>query len=58
MGGTIPRLVVLGAIKKASSTSHEEQESKQYSFMASASAPASGFPPCWTSCPDHLRVEV
>ena len=35
--------------------SHGEQASKQHSSLASASAPASKFLPCFSSCPDFLQ---
>jgi hypothetical protein len=45
-----PRLVVLASIRKQA----EEQGSKQHPSMGSASAPASRFPPCLSSCPDSF----
>jgi hypothetical protein len=50
VGGAIPGLVVLGSIRKQA-----EQASKQHLSMASASAPASRFLPCLSSCPDFLQ---
>ena len=52
VGGAICRLVVLGSVRKQAM--RNKPVSKQYSFMASASAPASGFLPCVSSCPDYL----
>ena len=49
VGGATPGLVVLGFIRKQA-----EQASKQDPSMASASAPASKFLPCVSSCPGFL----
>ena len=49
VGGAISGLVVLGSIRKQA-----EQVSKQHPSMASASAPASKFLPCVSSCLDFL----
>jgi hypothetical protein len=49
--GPFPGLVVLGSIRKQA-----EQASKQHSSMVSASAPASRFLPCLSSCPDILQL--
>ena len=46
-----------GFYKTAGWASHEEQASKQHSSMASASAPASWFWPCWSSCPETV-IEI
>ena len=45
MGGAISELVVLESIRKQA-----EQARKQHPSMASASAPASRFCPCLSSC--------
>jgi hypothetical protein len=50
MDGALPELVVLGFIRKQA-----EQASKSYPSMASASAPASTFLPCVSSCPKFLQ---
>ena len=41
VGHTIPGMVVLGSIRKANWTRHEEKTSKQHPFMTSVSVPAS-----------------
>jgi hypothetical protein len=49
--------MVLDALEKQAGESHGEQASKQYSFMMSASVPASGFLPLTpglTSLSDEL----
>ena len=53
--GDIPGLVVLGSLKKAGCVSYNEQASKEHPSMVSASAPASKFLPCLSSCPDFLQ---
>jgi hypothetical protein len=52
VGGAISGLVVLGSIKEQAEQSHREQVNKQHSSMAFASAPASRFLACVSSCPD------
>jgi hypothetical protein len=52
MGGATSDVVVLGSIRKQA-----EQASKQHPSTASASAPASRFLPCLSSCPDFFDNE-
>jgi hypothetical protein len=51
VGGVIPKLVVLGGIRKKAEQATREQANRQHSSMASASATASRFLPCLSSCP-------
>jgi hypothetical protein len=55
MGGAIPGLVVLGSTIRKAGENQRKQASKQHPFMASASAPASRFHLCLSSCPDFLQ---
>jgi hypothetical protein len=50
----IPGLVVPGSIRKAEQAMGE-QANKQHPSMASASAPASRFLPCLSSCHDFVQ---
>ena len=54
VGGAIAGLAVLGSIRKQAEQ-NREQASKQHASMASASAPASRFWPCLSSCLDFLQ---
>jgi hypothetical protein len=49
VGGATSGLVVVGSIRNQA-----EQAIKQHPSLASASAPASGFLLCLSSCPDFL----
>lgn len=46
MGSATPGRVDLGSVIKVVLTESEEQISVQYSFIVSASVPASGYLPC------------
>lgn len=50
VGGAIPGMVVLGSVRK-----QPEQGSKQHPFLASASAPAFRFQPCFSFYSKHLQ---
>jgi hypothetical protein len=51
VGSATPRLVVLGSVRKLAEWGRRASQGK-HSSMASVLAPASGFLPCLSSCPD------
>jgi hypothetical protein len=57
VGGAIHGLVVLGSIRKQAEQARGNTSVSSAPSMASASAPASRFLPCVSSCPDFLGDE-